>query len=187
MHHDFDAGMDGLKNMVDLANFSFVSSNYNFEDTELAGQILNYKIIDKNNIKVGVFGLGIQLDGLVPALKYGKTTYSKPFDVAKQTATFLKKEANCDLVICLSHLGYQYKDKTPSDKQLAQATNNIDLIIGGHTHTLFNQPEVLKNVDGARVLVNQVGWGGTHVGRVNFYFDKKSRKIKVEPHIVIST
>lgn len=186
-NHDFDAGMDGLKNMVDLANFSFVSSNYNFDDTEVAGQILKHKIIEKENIKIGIFGLGIQLDGLVPELKYKNTTYLKPFYIAEQTASFLKKEANCDLVICLSHLGYQYKDKTPSDKQLAQATNNIDLIIGGHTHTLFNQPEVLKNVDGARVLVNQVGWGGTHVGRVDFYFEKKSRKFKVEPHIVIST
>lgn len=186
-NHDFDAGMDGLKNMVDLANFSFVSSNYNFENTALAKQIFKYKIIDKDNIKIGLFGLGIKLEGLVPTEKYRDTTYVTPIDVARETASFLKNEAQCDLVICLSHLGYQYKDKTPSDKQLAQTTNNIDLIIGGHSHTLFNQPEILKNVDGARVLVNQVGWGGTHVGRVDFYFEKKSRKIKVEPHIVIST
>jgi len=173
-NHDFDAGMDGLKNMIDLANFPFISSNYSFEDTELGKQVLNYKVIEKNNIKIGIFGLGIQLDGLVPSLKYENTKYLNPFDIAKQTAAFLKNEADCDMVICLSHLGYQYRDKTPSDKQLAQTTNNIDLIIGGHTHTLFNQPEVLKNVDGARVLINQVGWGGTHVGRVDFYFEKKN-------------
>ncbi len=186
-NHDFDAGMDGLENMVDSANFPFVSCNYNFDNTNLKNKISNYKIIKKSNIKVGIFGVGIQLEGLVPAEKYTDTTYVTPLNVARETASFLKNEANCDLVVCLSHLGYQYKDKTPSDKHLAQATNNIDLIIGGHTHTLLNQPEILKNVDGARVLVNQVGWGGTHVGRVDFYFEKKSRKIKVEPHIVIST
>jgi len=90
----------------------------------------------------------------------------------------LKEEEQCDLVICLSHLGYNYRNEAekPSDLTLARATKNIDLIIGGHTHTFLRKPTIVKNSDEKNVLVNQVGSYGLYLGKIDFYFDSEKNK-----------
>lgn len=172
-NHDFDGGMDGFVKAQESADFPFLCSNYDFKNTPIDGHTQNYTIIQKGNIKVGIFGVGVELKGLVPDNKYGESVYLDPIEIANDRALELK-EKGCDLVICLSHLGYEYQKDKVSDRVLAQRTKNIHLIIGGHTHTFLEKPTEEKNLAGETVLVNQVGWAGINVGRVDFNFEKKA-------------
>ena len=178
-NHDFDNGMDGLDKQLPNAKFDIISSNYDFKNTILESKVSDYKIYNKSGIKIGVFGLGIELEGLVSKDLYKETKYLDPIDIANDTAKKLKETENCDIVICLSHLGYKY-EKFPnkvSDLNLAKSTKNIDLIIGGHTHTFMNKPVVVKNNVGNDVLINQVGCFGLYLGRIDFSFDSDNNKI----------
>ena len=170
-NHDFDNGIDGFYAQLPNAKFDFVSANYDFKNTVLNDIVKPYKIIIKDGIKIGIFGLGVQLDGLVDKKLYKETVYNNPIEVAQDMTRILKEEKKCDLVICLSHLGFKYKDEPekPSDIVLAQKTKNIDLIIGGHTHTFLDKPVIEKNSEGKEVLINQVGCFGVNLGRIDFY------------------
>ena len=186
-NHDFDNGIDGFYSQMHHANFDFVSANYNFENTILNGKVNPYKIIHKNGIKIGIFGLGIELEGLVDKKNYKETVYLNPIEIAQDMSRILKQEKKCDLVICLSHIGYQYKNDPDKicDVKLATLTKDIDLIIGGHTHTFLDKPTVLKNAEGKDVLVNQVGCYGINLGRIDFYFDNDTSLISKGKSIII--
>lgn len=171
-NHDFDGGMDGFKSAKEYADFPFLCSNYDFSNTELDGLTEPYTIFKKGKYKVGIFGVGVELDGLVPDNKYGETQYLDPVEQATDCVEKLKEEG-CDLIICLSHLGYSYDDKDRmSDVNLARKTKGIHLIIGGHTHTFLEKPVEETNADGKTVLINQVGWAGINLGRIDFHFEK---------------
>lgn len=178
-NHDFDGGMEGLLKQLPNATFDIISSNYDFSETILKDKIKPYKIYNVAGVKVGVFGLGIGLKGLVSALNYGKTKYSNPLEKAAEMAYLLKKEKKCDLVICLSHLGFSYEDDQVSDIVLAKQSKNIDIIIGGHSHTFIDKPYTFKNSDNKNIIIGQVGTGGVKIGRIDVYFSKKNG-IKVE-------
>lgn len=182
-NHDFDNGIEGLKKMLPHANFPFVNSNYDFSNTILNGEILSHKIFIKDNIKIGVFGVGVELEGLVGKDLYKETIYNDPIKIANEKAQFLKEKEGCNLVICLSHLGYSYKTDKVSDLTLAKQTSNIDLIIGGHTHTFLDKPTLMKNTDNKKVIINQVGWAGINLGRIDFLIsaDKKNYSFNSEP------
>lgn len=186
-NHDFDNGIDGFHAQLHHAKFDFVSSNYDFKNTVLDGLIKPYKILHKNGIKVGVFGLGIGLEGLVDKKNYKETVYNDPIAVTQDIVRILKQEKKCDLVICLSHLGYKYKDDPDKicDLKLAELTQDIDLIIGGHTHTFLDKPTVMKNAIGQDVLVNQVGCYGINLGRIDFYLDLNLSKSILGKSIVV--
>jgi 5'-nucleotidase len=168
-----------------LANFPFVSANYNFKNTLLDGLISPYKVVIKDGIKIGVFGLGIDFDGLVDKRNYKETVYLDPIEIANDTAAQLKNNEKCDLVICLSHLGYSYKEDKVSDVKLATQTKNIDLILGGHTHTFLEKPTVLKNIAQEEVLINQAGCYGLLLGQIDFYFDKNTKTNHRSKNIVV--
>lgn len=171
-NHDFDNGIEGLYAQLPNAKFQFLSANYDFSNTIMDGQVKPYTTYLLNGVKVGVFGLGIALEGLVTKKLYKETVYLEPIEIAQSISSTLKTEEKCDLVICLSHLGYSYTDlQRPDDLKLAAATENIDLIIGGHTHTFLEKPTIAKNRKGKEVLVNQVGCYGINLGRIDFYFD----------------
>ena len=178
-NHDFDNGLDGLVNQLPHARFPFIVSNYDFSDTNMHDKYLKYKIFNKGGIKVGVFGIGIELDGLVPKNLYGNTLYQNPIEKANYYSSHLRVSLGCDLVICLSHLGFKYSTEKISDKVLASKTNNIDLIIGGHTHTFLNKPVIVKNMDKKNVQLAQVGWAGINIGRIDYFFNQKSCVKKV--------
>lgn len=171
-NHDFDNGLEGILKPLPHAVFPFICSNYDFSDTPLYGKTIPHKIFEKSGIRIGVFGLGIDLKGLVPDHLTGNTRYENPVDAAKKEVKYLREEKNCQVVICLSHLGFKYKELKMSDENLAGLTSGIDLIIGGHTHTFLDQPVEFKNQDGKPVLVAQAGWGGIKLGRIDFYFRK---------------
>ncbi len=175
-NHDFDNGIDGLYKQLPHAKFDLISANYNFKNTVMHTHVKPYKTFLKAGVKIGVFGLGIELDGLVDSRLYKETKYNDPITIAQDMSRILKDEEKCDLVICLSHLGYNYK-RNPnkiSDLKLASLTEGIDLIIGGHTHTFLKKPTITKNRKGINMLVNQVGWGGINLGRIDYYFDNKT-------------
>ena len=169
-NHDFDNGLDGLQKQLPHANFPFLIANYDFSDTILNDTFKPYKIFRKGDLKIGVFGIGIELDGLVAQKLYQNTMYQDPIEKANYYASFLKKK--CDLVICLSHLGFKYKSNKLSDMEFAQQTHDIDLIIGGHTHTFLKKPVNQLNLDKKEVLINQVGWAGINIGKIDFHFSQ---------------
>lgn len=177
-NHDFDNGINGLYAQLPHAKFDFISANYDFTNTVMDTHVKPYKTFVKDGVKIGVFGLGIELQGLVNKAAYKETVYLDPIEIAQDMSRILKTEEACDLIICLSHLGYEYK-KAPSkisDIKLAKATQDIDLIIGGHTHTFLDKPTVETNAVGKSVLVNQVGCYGLYLGKIDFYFDAKKLK-----------
>jgi len=171
-NHDFDNSIDGLYKQLPNADFDFVISNYDFSNTIMDGHIKSYKIIVKNGVRIGLFGVGIQLAGLVDPKMYKETIYQDPIEVAKDQVKILRHQEKCDIVICMSHLGYSYDNDKVSDLKLAAATSGIDLIIGGHTHTFLDAPEIIKNALGKDVMVNQVGCYGINLGRIDFYLKK---------------
>jgi len=184
-NHDFDNGLDGLLAQIPNADFPFVSANYDFSRTVMEGQVKPYTIFEPDGIRTGVFGLGIQLEGLVTPSLYKETRYLDPIGVAQDAVLKLRQEEKCDLVICLSHLGYKYPDNPDrvSDVSLAAATEGIDLIIGGHTHTFLDHPVICRNRQDEQMLVNQVGCYGLNLGRIDFYFDSR-KKVQARGRII---
>lgn len=186
-NHDFDNGIDGFYSQLPHAKFDFVSANYDFKNTILDGIVKPYKTFKKAGLKIGVFGLGVELEGLVDKKLYKETVYNNPVDVAKDITSQLKETEKCDLIICLSHLGFKYKNEPDKicDVLLAQKTKDIDLIIGGHTHTFLDKPVIETNTDGKEVLINQVGCYGINLGRIDFYFSDDKKYSNQSKKIVI--
>lgn len=173
-NHDFDNGVEGLYAQLPHAKFDFIISNYDFSNTVMNGHTKPYKIYNVDGIKIGVFGVGVQLEGLVNKQMYGETVYLDPIEIAQDMERKLHNDEQCDLILCLSHIGYNYPDKPQKvcDLQLAAATSHIDLIIGGHTHTFLPKPDLITNKSGKTTLVNQVGCYGINLGRVDFFFEE---------------
>lgn len=169
-NHDFDAGIEGLEKQLVHTNFPLVVSNYDFSNTIMNGKSKDIVMIDKGKLKIGIFGLGIELQGLVPEKLYKETQYLQPLKIANERAGRLKHDEKCDFVICLSHLGYKYESNKVSDLILAEQSKDIDLIIGGHTHTFLEEPTEVKNAEGKKILVNQVGFAGINLGRIDVLF-----------------
>lgn len=178
-NHDFDGGLQGLIKQLPHASFEILNANYTFSELALKNKIKPWKIFKKGPIKIGVFGIGIELRGLVPDNLFGATQYKNPVEIANQTAWYLKSVEKCDLVICLSHLGYSYAQAKVSDLVLAKETSGIDLIIGGHTHTFLKEPVIEKNKENQPVIINQVGWAGIMLGQIDFVFNKTKKKLKL--------
>jgi 5'-nucleotidase len=192
-NHDFDAGMENLATQLRLhARFPMLVCNYDVTGTPLEANVMPYKVFRKGPLKIGVLGVGIEGKGLIPDQLFGSTVYLDPIAEANKVADILRKKEHCDLVICLSHLGNRYTtEKKVSDEDLAKQSEEIDLIIGGHTHTFLDKPLVYTNKKGKEVLVNQVGFGGILLGRIDFEFSKfsaqkilKAEKILISPKTV---
>jgi 5'-nucleotidase len=175
-NHDFDNGIDGLEKMLPHAKFPFICTNYDFSDTIMHGKTIPYKIFNKGGLKIGVFGLGIDPEGLVEKKLYKGMKFLDPVEQAAVMSHRLKKEMMCDIVICLSHLGFKYGNKKISDVSLAQRSKNIDIIIGGHTHTFLDAPQSHKNTDNEEVIVSQAGWAGLRLGRIDCFYERKRAK-----------
>lgn len=166
-NHDFDIGMEGYKKAFRHAGFQVVNANYSLTGTPLEEIVNPHVILKKGGFKIGIFGVGLNLQGLVPEENWKGVIYQDPIQTAQQQADLLRKKG-ADVVICLSHLGYDYNTDQVSDKVLAAKTGGIDLIIGGHTHTFLETAQEFTNKDGEIVRVNQVGYGGLKLGRVDF-------------------
>ncbi|EKU90405.1 bifunctional metallophosphatase/5'-nucleotidase [Bacteroides oleiciplenus] len=170
-NHEFDFGLENMARLFRMANFPVVCANYDVTGTVLEGLVKPYITLDRNGLKIGVFGLSPKMEGLVQADKCEGVVYNDPIEVAQKTVDVLKNQENCDVIICLSHLGYQLKD-APCDEELAQKTNHIDAILGGHTHTFMKEPAIYLNKDGKNVPVLHTGKSGIYVGMLKLTLAK---------------
>ena len=157
-NHDFDGGIENLRDQLKHAKFSMLNANYKLDETVLKEVVEPFKIFRKDGVKIGVFGVGIQLEGLVPKKLYGETKYEDPVMSSNKIADHLRNHHKCDIVICLSHLGFKYKSDYPSDVQLARKSENIDIILGGHSHTFMKEIHIEQNKAGKNVLIWAI-WG----------------------------
>lgn len=177
-NHDFDGGIDNMVTQFGKAKFPMLIANYDFKNTVMDGRTQASKIFEKDGVRIGVFGVGIKPDGLIPKEAYKETKYLDPIEVGNDMAARLRSEDKCDYVVCLSHLGFRYEGPTVSDNVLAAKTRNIDLIIGGHTHTFLNEPVVVNNINGQPVWINQVGFAGINLGRIDLTFNSGKASVK---------
>ena len=171
-NHEFDNGEKQLAERLAKAKYPTVCSNYDFSGSPLKDIIKPYVIIEKGGKRIGVLGLLLNLNGYVSESARSGVKYLDVLKIANKTARFLKNKKDCDIVIALTHLGYEHEEGSlsPSDTDLASNSTNIDIIVGGHTHTFLKSPVVVKNRAGKGVLVTQMGTAGVFVGRIDLYF-----------------
>ena len=173
-NHEFDFGLDNMARLFKMADFPIVCANYDFEGTPLEGIVKPYTVLERDGLRIGVFGLGPQLEGLVQKENYGGVVYEEPYEIANRIADKLKKEEKCDLVICLSHLGWKTEPTNPvSDEELIARTRNIDIVLGGHSHSFFEKPIFYKNLDGKKIPLQQMGKNGIFVGEMKLRLEKE--------------
>lgn len=163
-NHEFDAGLEEMARIFRMANFPIVCANYDFTGTPVEGLVKPYIIIKRNGVKIGVFGIGKKTEGLVAAKNCVGVKYLDPAKVALETATMLKEEKKCDVVICISHLGW--KIGGADDQYMVSHSRNIDLVLGGHSHTYLVEDSYEKNLDGKEVLVDHEGKHSIFVGKM---------------------
>ncbi|MDR3339920.1 MAG: metallophosphatase [Candidatus Symbiothrix sp.] len=166
-NHEFDNGLAFMANMLRMAKFPFISTNLDFSGTPVAGLTKEYVILEQDGLNIGIIGLTVNPDGLVAKQNYAGVQYSDPVEAANSVASFLKEKKGCDLVICLSHLGYYPSEDQMGDVTLAKQSRNIDIILGGHSHTFLQQPDRRFNLDGKEVVINQTGAYGIYTGRLD--------------------
>mgnify|MGYP000196883376 FL=1 len=165
-NHEFDFGLDNMARLFKMANFPVVCANYNLDATPLKGIVKPYVIRERYGLKIGVFGLGAKPEGLIQANKCEGVVYENPIEVSNEIAALLKKKG-CDVIVCLSHLGIQM------DERLVAKTRNIDVILGGHSHTFMKGPKTYLNMDGKEVPLMHSGKSGVRVGRLNLTLKRK--------------
>ncbi len=164
-NHEFDFGIENMARLFKKANFPIVCANYDFTGTACEGYVKPYVILHRNGLKIGVFGLSPKMKGLVSDKNCQGVTYLDAAQVALKTATLLKKKEKCDMVICISHLGWKSANGE-DDTYMIQHSRNIDLVLGGHTHTYMPTLEYCNNMDGKPVAVDQNGKHAIFVGRI---------------------
>ena len=170
-NHEFDFGLENMARIFKMATFPIVCANYDFTGTPVEGLVKPYVIIKRKGVKIGVFGLAPQLDGLVSKQTCEGVRYLDPVAKALEVATFLKEKKKCDLVICISHLGW--KMDVTDDLAAIAGSRNIDLVLGGHSHTYLEELEYVKNLDGKDVPVDQNGKHGVWIGKLTVDLKKK--------------
>lgn len=171
-NHEFDFGLENMARIFKMAKFPVVCANYDFTGTCVEGLVKPYVIIKRNGLKIGLFGLSPQLEGLVDLSKCKGVTYLDPIEVGNRVAAELKHAKKCDVVICVSHLGWLRPDEM-GDQKLLASSKDIDLVLGGHSHSYFKALRYVNNADGKAVPVDQNGKNAMYVGKLTLSFDKK--------------
>lgn len=165
-NHEFDFGLDNMARLFRMADFPVVCANYDLEATVLKDIVKPYVILERDGLKIGVFGLGIEPEGMIQAKNCEGVIYKDPIRVSNEVAALLKAKG-CDLVVCLSHLGIQM------DERLIAKTRQIDVVLGGHSHTFMKEPKTYLNMDGKEVSLMHSGKSGVRVGRLDLTLNRK--------------
>lgn len=163
-NHEFDFGLKNMARVFRQLNFPIVCSNYDFGSDSLSLIVKRKVVIKRKGIKIGVFGLSPQLSGLVDTKNYGNVKYLDPIATATEVVKELRQKDHCDVVICISHLGWD--EQGVDDQKLIAHTRGIDLVLGGHSHTYFKELRYVKNLDGKSIPVDQNGKSGIYVGKM---------------------
>lgn len=169
-NHEFDYGLEGIRDILKWAEFPIVSSNYDFSNTILKDMLEQYIIITKDDVKIGVIGLNVKPQGLIATANYPEMEFLDPLEIGNKLAKMLKEDHKCDMVVCLSHLGYT------ADKKLAEKSSNIDIIIGGHSHTYMKDPDIIKNAENEDILIYQTQGRGVFVGKIDIELQKNQNE-----------
>lgn len=172
-NHEFDFGLDNLARLLRKAEFPVVCANYDFSGTPVAGLVKPYVILHRNGLKIGVFGVSPRLEGLVAADNYRGVGYTDPVEAARSTARLLKRQKHCDVIVCLSHLGWAQMPADVDDSAMIAGSKYIDLVLGGHSHSYFERLEYVSDADGRRVPVDQNGKHGVFLGKVEMTIRSK--------------
>lgn len=172
-NHEFDNGVDQLAEILKNAKFKIINSNYDVSKTALKNLVLPYYIFKFSNFKVGVIGLGVNPDGLISEKNFIGITYHDPIKTANKYADYLKNKKKCDIVICLSHLGFKQDGDIPSDTKLATESKNIDIILGGHTHTLLEEAFFVNNLNNQKIIISQNGSMGIRLSLIKSIIQSK--------------
>ncbi|MDR0824496.1 MAG: metallophosphoesterase [Prevotella sp.] len=168
-NHEFDYGLDTLKMIYQKLNFPVISCNYDFSGTVLKDMVKPYIIIKRGGLKIGIIGIGVNPEGLIQKAKYEGMVFKPVIETANHYAELLRLKEKCDIIICLSHIGYH------QDLVLAEKSNNIDIIVGGHSHTFMQQPDIKKDKAGKDVLIYQTGKNGVNLGKIEVELEKVKR------------
>ncbi|MBR6287528.1 MAG: metallophosphatase [Bacteroidaceae bacterium] len=171
-NHEFDFGMENMLRLFKRAKFPVVCANYDFTGTMLEGVVKPYTIVRKNGLKIGIIGLGPIMEGLVFEKNYHGIKYMDPIGITNRYAELLKKKKKCDLVVVISHLGFEMEPGNPCDKRLVPEISNVDIVLGGHTHTYLAEPVWIADKTGKKVPVSQMGKNGRFVGTMTVEFAK---------------
>ena len=169
-NHEFDFGLDNMARIFRMAQFPIVCANYDFTGTVAADAVKPYVVIKRKGLRIGVFGLSPALDGLVDPKNCPGVKFLDPVETAKKMVTILRNEKKCDIVICLSHLGWLNDDT--GDQYLISKTKGIDLVLGGHSHTYFEQLQYINNTDGKAIPDDQNGKHAIYVGKMKLKLEK---------------
>lgn len=170
-NHEFDNGMDTLAAILSLADFPIVVSNYDVSKSSISPFVKPYVVLKRGNLRIGIMGLGVNPSGLVMGSNYKGINYKDPLVIARKISARLKKHEKCDVVICLSHLGSDPTLSGINDFDIAKGTKYIDVIIGGHSHTMLENKKT-TNAKGKNVLIAQMGKSGLYLGRIDVIFSK---------------
>lgn len=170
-NHEFDFGLDNMIRIFKKATFPIVCSNYDFADTELKDIVKPYITIKRKGIKIGIFALCPPLEGMVFTKNYGPLRFLDPIEVTTQMVDILKRQKKCDYVICISHLGWEVTEYP--DNRVIENTRGVDLVLGGHSHTYFQDLQYVNNLDGRPIPVDQNGKHAAFIGKMLLTFNKK--------------
>lgn len=171
-NHEFDNGIDTLAVILSKAQYPLLSSNYDVSNTPIKKCIQPYLILKKFGLKIGIMALNVEPKSLIIESNYRGLVYQNPIEKAKEMSTFLKKEQKCDLIICLSHLGSDSTAVDVNDFNIAHETKYIDIIIGGHSHSMLENVKT-NNAIGKKVVIAQAGKSGLYLGRIDIELEKK--------------
>lgn len=163
-NHEFDNGVENLDFIVSSLNYPIVACNYDFTGTKLENKVKPYVILKKKGLKIGIIGVCVNPEGLISKDKFAPLKYLPAIETANKYAKEIRQK--CDLVIALTHIGFG------DDKKLAAQSEDIDLVIGGHSHTFLKEPEKIKNKNGKEILVTQVGKNGVYLGKIEVNIQK---------------
>lgn len=173
-NHEFDFGLENMARLFRKAHFAVVCANYDFSGTPVEGTVKPYVVLKRKGTKVGIFGLSPKMDGLVDSKNCEGVAYLDPIETAKETVRTLREKEGCDVVICLSHLGWDVQGM--DDRKLIEETQGIDLVLGGHSHTYMEHLETVKDKEGQEVGVDQNGKHAIYVGKMVLTLEKDYSK-----------
>ena len=170
-NHEFDFGLENMTRLFKMATFPIVCSNYDFADTELKDIVKPYIVLKRKGVKIGVFALCPPLQGLVSTKNYGPLKFLDPVEVTDRMVDVLRNQEKCDVVICLSHLGWEVSEYP--DNEVIRRTSGVDLLLGGHSHTYLKTLGYETDKTGRQVPVDHEGKHGVFVGKIQLTLEKK--------------
>ena len=171
-NHEFDFGLENMARIFRMAKFPIVCANYDFTGTPVEGTVKPWIVLKRKGVRIGVFGICPEMDGLVDANKCQGVKYLDPVKTADEVAHMLRKEKKCDVVVCISHLGWDMQQNVDDD-QMLRANHDIDIVLGGHSHTYFKTLKYAPNADGKLIPDDQNGKHAVFVGKIKLKVEKK--------------